>query len=157
MSAVVEPGYPGARDATEPIEADRSLGELVSRMTSDVGQLVSTQIELAKVEIKEEVQRAGKGVGMVGGGGLAAWFALLLISIGIAFGLGHAIDSVGWGFAIVGLIYAAVAAVLVLKGKQHIASATPIAEQTVETIKEDVRFTKEHVAEARQHREGSAR
>ena len=41
-----------------------------------------------------------------------------------------------------GLVYAAVAAVLVLKGKQQISSATPIAEQTIETIKEDVEWAR---------------
>ena len=58
-------------------------------MTSDVGQLVSTQIELAKVEIKDEVARAGKGAGMVGGGGLAAFVAVLLLSFAIAYWLGR--------------------------------------------------------------------
>ena len=130
-------------DPTEPVDPDQSLGELVSRMTSDVGKLVSTQIELAKVEIKEEVGRAGKGVGLVGGGGLAGWFALLLVSMGIAFGIGNAMESVGWGFVIVGLVYAAIAALLVLKGKQQITSATPIAEQTIETIKEDVEWARQ--------------
>ena len=130
-------------DPTEPIDPDQSLGELVSRMTSDVGKLVSTQLELAKVEIKEEVSRAGKGVGMVGGGGLAGWFALLLVSMGVAFGIGNAMESVGWGFVLVGLVYAAIAAFLVLKGKQQITSATPIAEQTIESIKEDVEWARQ--------------
>ena len=142
MTALTEPGYP-TPDPAEPIDPDQSLGELVGRMTSDVGKLVSTQLELAKVEIKEEVSRAGKGVGMVGGGGLAGWFALLLVSMGIAFGIGNAMESVGWGFVIVGLVYAAIAAFLVLKGKQQITSATPIAEQTIETIKEDVEWARQ--------------
>ena len=142
MTAITEPGYPPP-DPAEPIEPDQSLGDLVGRMTNDVGKLVSTQIELAKVEIKEEVRRAGKGVGMVGGGGLAGWFALLLVSMGVAFGIGNAMDSVGWGFVLVGLVYAAVAAALVLKGKQHITSATPVAEQTIESIKEDVEWARQ--------------
>ena len=142
MSSVVDPG---ARppDPTQPVDADQPLSELVSRMTTDVGKLVSTQIELAKVEIKDEVARAGKGVGMVGGGGLAAYFALLLVSFAIAYWLADAFDDLGLGFFIVGLVYAAVAAVLVLKGKQQITSATPIAEQTIETIKEDVEWARQ--------------
>ena len=142
MTAITRPGQTPP-DPSEPIDAEQSLGELMGRMTSDVGSLISTQIELAKVEIKEEVSRAGKGAGMVGGGGLAAWFALLLVSMGIAFGIGNAMDSVGWGFVIVGLVYAVIAAVLVLKGRQQISSATPIAEQTKETIKEDVEWARQ--------------
>jgi uncharacterized membrane protein YqjE len=142
VTAITEPGYPPP-DPAEPIDPDQSLSDLVGRMTNDVGKLVSTQIELAKVEIKEEVRRAGKGVGMVGGGGLAGWFALLLVSMGIAFGIGNAMDSVGWGFVLVGLVYAAIAAGLVLKGKQQITSATPVAEQTIESIKEDVEWARQ--------------
>ena len=103
MTAVVDSSSP-TPDPTQPIEADQSLGELMGRMSSDLGALVSTQIELAKVEIKDEVARAGKGVGMLGGGGLAGWFALLLVSMGIAVGIGNAMESVGWGFVLVGLV-----------------------------------------------------
>ena len=142
MTVIVEPGQ-SPHDPSEPIDPEQSLGDLVGRMTSDVGALISTQIELAKVEIKEEVSRAGKGAGMVGGGGLAAWFALLLMSMGIAFGIGNAMESVGWGFVLVGLVYAVIATVLVLKGRQQITSATPIAEQTMETLKEDVEWARQ--------------
>jgi cobalamin biosynthesis protein CobD/CbiB len=80
---------------------------------------------------------------MVGGGGLAAYFALLLFSFAVAYWLADAFDSLAAGFAVVGLVYAAVATVLVLKGKQQITSATPIAEQTIETIKEDVEWARQ--------------
>ena len=142
MSALTEPGA-RPTDPAQPVDPDQSLSELVSRMTTDVGKLVSTQIELAKVEIKDEVKRAGRGVGMVGGGGLAAYFAVLLVSFAIAFWLADAFDSLGTGFFVVGLVYAAGAAVLVFKGKQQISSATPIAEQTIETIKEDVEWARQ--------------
>ena len=111
-------------------------------MTTDVGRLVSTQIELAKVEIKDEVARAGKGAGMVGGGGLAAFVAVLLLSFAIAYWLADAFDDLGSGFLVVGLVYAAVAAFFVLKGKQQISSATPVAQQTIESIKEDVEWAR---------------
>jgi len=141
MSATLEPGR--APDPTEPVEPDQSLSDLVNRMTTDVGRLVSTQLELAKVEIKDEVARAGKGAGMVGGGGLAAFVAVLLLSFAIAYWLADAFDDLGSGFLVVGLVYAAVAALLVLKGKQQISSATPVAQQTIESIKEDVEWARQ--------------
>jgi uncharacterized membrane protein YqjE len=143
MSTLANPGDARPEDPTQPVEPDQSLGDLMSRMTSDVGQLVGTQIELAKVEIKEEVARAGKGAGMVGGGGIAAFLGLLLLSFAVAHWLGDAFDNLGTGFLVVGLVYAAIAAVLVLKGRQKINSATPIAEQTRETIKEDVEWARQ--------------
>jgi len=141
MSATTQPSP--QPDPTQPVEPDESLSDLVSRMTSDVGHLVSTQIELAKVEIKDEVSRAGKGAGMVGGGGLAALIAVVLVSFAVAYWLADAFDDLGSGFLVVGLVYAAVAAVLVVKGKQQIRSVTPVAEQTLETIKEDVEWARQ--------------
>jgi uncharacterized membrane protein YqjE len=129
-------------DPARPIDADQSIGELVSRMTSDLSALVSTQIELAKVEIKEEVGRAGKGAGMVGGGAVAGLMALLLLSFAAAWGLSEVVPE-GVAFLVVGLVYAAVAAVLLLRGRDQIKSATPIVPTTVETLKEDVEWARQ--------------
>ena len=59
----------------------------VSQLTADFSALVTTHVELAKVEIKEEVAKAGKGAGMLGGGALAAVMAVLLLSFAAAWGL----------------------------------------------------------------------
>ena len=142
MSVVTDTGS-GATEPSSPVEPDQSLSDLMGRLTTDVGKLVGTQIELAKVEIKDEVTRAGKGVGMVGGGGLAAYYALLLLSFAVAYWTGDALDNLGAGFFVVALVYVAVAAVLVIKGKERISTATPIAEQTIETIKEDVAWARQ--------------
>jgi uncharacterized membrane protein YqjE len=133
---------PGTRDATEPIAAERSLGELVSQLTTDFGELVSTQLELAKAEIKDEVARAGKGAGMVGGGGIAAHLAVLLLSLAAAWGLSEAMPT-GFAFLIVGLVWAAVAGALVLLGRNQLRSVHPVPEQTKQTIKEDVEWVRQ--------------
>jgi uncharacterized membrane protein YqjE len=128
-------------DPTEPIDPDQSIGELISRMTTDVSALVSTQIELAKVEIKEEVARAGKGAGMLGGAAVAGLMALLLLSFAAAWGLSELVPE-GVAFLIVGLVYVAVAAVLFLQGKEQVKS-TPVVPTTVETLKEDVEWARQ--------------
>lgn len=131
-------------DPTEPIEGDRSIGELLARMTSDVSALVATQIELAKVELKEEVGRAGKGAGMVGGGAVAGLMALLLLSFAAAWGLSELVPE-GVAFLVVGVVYAVVAAVLLQRGKEQITS-TPVVPTTVETLKEDVQWAKQQTS-----------
>jgi len=133
---------PGEPDATEPIEAGKSLGELVSQLSADFSDLVSTQLELAKVEIKEEVSRAGKGAGMITGGGLAAYLALVLLSFAAAWGLSEAMPT-GFAFLIVGLVWAAVAAFLVLTGRNQLRTVHPVPEQTKQSIKEDVEWAKQ--------------
>src|SRR3954468_7326061 len=104
---------------SEPIEADKSLGDLVSQLSSDFGELVSTQLELAKVEIKEEVGRAGKGAGMLTGGGLAAYLAIALLSFAAAWGLAEVMPT-GFAFLVVGLAWTAVAGALFISGRNQL-------------------------------------
>jgi uncharacterized membrane protein YqjE len=136
------PSVAPSADPAQPIEPDRSLGELIGRLSEDFGDLVSTQVELAKVEIKDEVRRAAKGTGLLGGGAIAALLALLLLSMALAWGLAELIDA-GAAFLVVGLVWAVVAAVLALRGRQQLRATTPVIPQTKETLKEDVEWARQ--------------
>lgn len=128
------------RTETDPIEADKSLSELVTRLTSDFSGLVTTHVELAKVEIKEEVVKAGRGAGILGGGAFAAALALLLLSFAAAWGLTEVVPE-GVAFLIVGLVWAVVAVALAVTGKQKLAEAR-LPEQTVQEVKEDAQWVR---------------
>ena len=129
-------------DPTQPLEPDQSLGELLGRLSQDFGELVTTQVDLAKVEIKEEVTRAAKGGGLLGGGAVAAVLALLLLSHALAWGLSEIMDA-GFAFLIVGLLWAVVAAILALQGRNKLQQATPVIPNTKETLKEDVEWARQ--------------
>lgn len=134
--AVTATGSTDAADAA----SEKSLGELVSQLSSDLSDLVSTQLELAKVEIKEEVARAGKGAGLLTGGAVAAHLAVLLLSLAAAWGLSEAMPT-GFAFLIVGLVWAVAAAVLALNGRNQLREVEPVP-QTKDTLKEDVEWVK---------------
>jgi Putative Actinobacterial Holin-X, holin superfamily III len=122
-------------------KAERPLSELVTQMTSDVGTLVRKEIELAKIEIKEDVQRTAKAGGMLGAAGFAGYMAVVLLSFAIAFLLAEVIPT--WlGFLIVAVIWAAVGFVLFQQGRARMKQGTLVPEQTVETVKEDVEWVK---------------
>jgi uncharacterized membrane protein YqjE len=123
---------------------DASLGELFSSLTTDLSQLVRSEMELARVEIREETSKAVKAAGMLGGGALAGYLALILLSFAAAWGLAEVVDA-GWAFLIVGLVVAAVAAVLALTGKKRLQQVHPVPDQTVDTLKEDARWARAQV------------
>lgn len=128
---------------------DRPLGEVAKNLTSDVSLLVRQEIELAKAEMAQKARTAGPGIGMFGGAGIVALcaagaltaFAVLVFSIFLP----------EWAAAlIVGAVLAAVAVALVRQGKKRVADAgKPIPEQTIETVKEDVEWTKTRASSAR--------
>ena len=117
-----------------------SLGELVAGMTADFGTLVRTELELAKAEVREEAKSSGKAAGMLGAAGLAAHFALLFVSLALAWGLTEIMPE-GFAFLLVGILYAVAAAVLASQGKKRMQAVRP-PENTIETVKEDVQWAK---------------
>ena len=127
--------------ATQPKRPERSLGELFAEMTSEVSTLFRQEVQLAKTEAKDEASRAAKGVGMFAGAGVAAWMALLFVSLALAWLLDQAMNT-ALAFLIVGLIWVVAAAVLALVGKSRIKSVEPLPT-TVQTIKEDVEWARQ--------------
>lgn len=120
---------------------DASLGELFSSLTSDLGDLIRSEMELAKVEVKEEAVKAGRAGGMLGGAAAAGYLALILLAFAAAWGLAELVDA-GWAFLIVGVVVGAIAAVLARMGQQKLSEVNPVPEQTVETLKEDARWAR---------------
>ena len=132
---------------------ERPAGELVKDLSTQVSTLVRQELELAKVELTEKGKQAGIGAGMFGGAGVLALCGVGALVATAILALATAVD--GWLAAlIVAAALFVVAGVLALMGKARTKRAVPpMPEQTVETLKEDVRYTKEHVAEARHHQE----
>lgn len=127
--------------AMEPKQAEKSIGELFGEMTTEVSQLMRKEVELAKVEIKEEVGRAGKAGGMLGGGAVAGYFALLFVSLALAWLLDQAMNT-ALAFFIVGALYGIAAAVLITRGRDQMKRVDPVPRQTVETLKEDAEWVR---------------
>jgi uncharacterized membrane protein YqjE len=121
---------------------DRSTAELLKRLSDETTTLVKQELELAKAELQEKGKRAGVGAGMFGGAGLfgVAAFAALTACVIAALDLAMAL----WLAAlIVAVVYAAVAGVLALTGKQKVKEATPpVPEEARESVKEDVEWAK---------------
>lgn len=137
-------GRRAATDVTEPIDSDQSLSQLMSRLSSDFGELVSTQVELAKVELKEEATRAGRSAAMLGAGTFVAYLALLLASFAAAWGLSEAMPT-GFAFLIVAAVYGVVATVLLQEGRRRLTTVRgPV--RTAETVKEDVQWARQQMS-----------
>ena len=73
---------------------------------------------MAKSEIRTQADKAKRAAGAFGGAVLAAYMALVLLSFAAAWGLSEVVPE-GVAFLIVGLIYAAIAAVMYLRGREH--------------------------------------
>jgi uncharacterized membrane protein YqjE len=134
---------PGVQPEHEPAGAggEQSLGDLVSEISSDLSDLVRSEIELAKAEVKQESLKAGKAAGMLAGAGYAAHLTLVLASLTLVFALDNVMD-LAWAALIVTALWAVGAAVLYANGRKRLRAVRPKPEQTVETLKEDARWAR---------------
>jgi uncharacterized membrane protein YqjE len=121
----------------------RSTGELVKDLSSQVSLLARQEIELAKAEMAEKGRRAGLGLGLVAAAGVSALLALGTLTACVVLALDGAMPA--WLAAlIVALAWSVVAAVLASVGKQKMEQAgTPVPEQTVESVKEDIKWLRD--------------
>jgi uncharacterized membrane protein YqjE len=121
---------------------DRPINELLKQLANETTTLVRQELELAKAEMREKAGKAGPGVGMWGAAGAVALLSAGALTAFLILALDGAIAN--WLAAlIVGLVYAAIAAVLYVTGKRRVEEAgSPVPEKTLESVKEDVQWAK---------------
>jgi uncharacterized membrane protein YqjE len=123
--------------------SDRSVGELVQRLSQQTATLVREEMRLAQVELQQKGKRAGMGAGMFGGAGLVALYGVgALVAAAIVL-LGTAVEP--WLAAvIVGVVLLAVAGGLALMGRKQVDQATPPKpERAMASVQRDVEHVKE--------------
>jgi uncharacterized membrane protein YqjE len=137
-----------AVDAGQNESRNNSTGELVKQLSNQLSTLIRRELDLAKAELTEKGKAAGVGAGMFGGAGVVGLLALGALTAAVILLLDKGMDA--WLAAlIVAAVYAAIAGVLALLGRDRVREATPPAEQTIETVKEDVQWAKSQARSAR--------
>jgi len=123
---------------------DRSLGELFADLSRQTSQLIHQEVTLAKTEMTDKATRVGKNVGFVAAGGviLYAGFLALLATIIILLA-----KVMAWWLSalIVGVVVAAIGAILVNMGLQTLKRTELTPHETVDTLKEDKQWMKEQI------------
>jgi uncharacterized membrane protein YqjE len=66
---------------------DQSIGDLVSVAARDISQLVRYELDLAKIELKDDVKRVAIGGAMLAVGGFVACLVLMVLCFAFAYGL----------------------------------------------------------------------
>ena len=133
----------GASLSSDPHDA--TTGELATRLSTQISELVRGELALAKAELAEKGKRAGIGAGLAGAAGVLALYGVgALVATVIAV---LALFLPVWAAAlIVAVVIFIVAGVLGLLGKNQIQRATPpVPENTVASVKRDVATVQERI------------
>jgi uncharacterized membrane protein YqjE len=128
-------------DTSARNEAEKTLGGLVAAASRDLSTLVRDEIELAKVEIRQDMQNGVKGGSLFGAAGFLGVLAVVLLSIAAAYGLVAAGLNRAVAFVIVAVVYLIIAGILALIGRRAVSKVGP-PERTIRTSKETAAFLK---------------
>ena len=125
-----------------PSGPEPTLGALVNQLTTQIPELVRSEIRLAQAEVTEKGKRAGIGIGMFSVAGLLAFFGLATLIATAVLALALVVD--GWLAAlIVAVLLFAVAGIAALMGKNKVDQATPMTpERAVAGVKDDIATVK---------------
>jgi MFS family permease len=118
-------------------------GDLVKQMTEQVSRLIRDELKLAEIEMTRKGARAGRGIGIFGGSGVIALYAVGCLLAAAIAGIATAV-SVWLAALIVGVVLLGVAGIGALAGRSQLKKATPaMPEETVQSVKADVEEIKE--------------
>jgi membrane protein len=111
----------------------------VEQLSEQTSRLARQEVELAKAELQVKGRRAGLGAGMFGSAGVLGLYAIGALLAAAVLALSTAVTA--WVSAlIVGILLAAFAGILVLRGQSRLQAASPLVpERAIDSTKEDVR------------------
>ena len=144
----------------------KPIGELVGQLGSEISTLVRQEMDLAKVTVREEIERAstrmrddlddareemgvkakhaGKAAALAVAGAVAAILALGTLTAFLVLALDGAVDN--WLAAlIIGLVWAAVMAVLLVLARAESRRIGSVAPRALERMKQDARETVDNI------------
>jgi uncharacterized membrane protein YqjE len=122
---------------------EHSTSELIKLVAEQVSVLVRDELKLAELEMARKGRAAGKGMGMLGGGGLVALYGVACLIACVIIALSHVLQA--WLAAlIVGAVLLLIAAIVSAAGRSRLKKATPpTPAEAVGSVKADVEAVRE--------------
>jgi hypothetical protein len=131
--------YRAARDGQ-----DRPIGELFGKLASETGTLVRQEMKLATGELQRKAAYASRQVVVVAAGSLVGLASLLILLLSLVLVLG-AVMKIWLASLIVGLVVAAVAGSMVLKGAKALRTMEPKPTETIRSLQDTKAWVQEQV------------
>jgi uncharacterized membrane protein YqjE len=122
---------------------DRSVSDVLQDIIRNIQDIVRSEVRLAKTEVREEVSKARDASVLIGVGALSGTFSAFFVLFSIVYALSRVVPD--WAAAlIVGVVLAITAGILLSKGAERFKHVHPAPEKTIESLKENVEWAKQH-------------
>jgi len=117
------------------------VAELIGQLGSDLAELVRKEVELARAEVAEKLNSAGKAVVDIAAGGLLLVAALLVLLQALVLALSKLIDPI-WAALLVGVIVAGVGYLLVRGGMKAMSLKALKPDRSARQLQKDAQLMK---------------
>ena len=129
---------------------NESIPSLVGRLGEDVMDLFKSQLELFKVEVKEEVNTYTRGIAMIAIGAVITTVGFALLNVAIAFAVSTLFAQANFsqpasyalGFVATGAFYVLIGGIVVLLMKNRLAKQDLVPQRTVAELRKDKEWLK---------------
>ena len=128
-------GPANAAPASRP-QQDENVVDLISRLTQQGAHLAQEQVSLVQAEMREGISDIKEAVAALLGAAIVGIAALGVLLMGAGFLLGDAIENVGLGILIVGIIAAIIAAILYAGARKKVSAADLKPSRTIRTAED---------------------
>jgi putative superfamily III holin-X len=120
---------------------NRSVGDLLAELSRETSQLVRKEVELATTEMTAKARKAGGHVGVAAAGGALAHAGLLVFLAALVLALSEMGVAPWLSALIISLLTIGVGYLLVNRGLTGLRATSVAPTRTMETLKEDARWT----------------
>ena len=132
------------RSAAPEAAAEPSIAVLLGQLVADAQDLVRKEVELARQEVRIEVDKAKQSAFALGAGGAVAAIGGLLLVLMLVHLLIDVVHMQSWlSYLIVGAVFAVVGVFLLQRGRKRIADLHLVPRETVDSVRKDVEWIKE--------------
>jgi hypothetical protein len=141
LASPTQQGQPWALSADQ----ERSVGDLLAGVTSDLATLFRQEIQLARAETMQTVSHMTQSLVWMVAGGLVAYAGFIGLLIAVMVGLATFMPL--WLSAlIVGAVVIVVGVVLIQSGRSQLQQLSVVPERTIASIQEDAALVKEKMS-----------
>jgi len=125
---------------------EKSLGELFADLAKGSSTLGRQEVALAKAEVTKKAKNVGAHAGKIAIGGALAFAGLIVFLAAVTLILVQVFGMAAWAASLlVALITLGVGGFMAMNGLNAIKEADLTPHETIDTLKEDVQWTKEQV------------
>lgn len=133
-----------APEAQQPTGEETSIARLMGELVADAQHLVRKEVELARQEVRVEVNKAKQGAISLGAGGAVAAVGALLLVLMVVHLLVAVFGIALWiSYLIVGALLAIIGGIMLQVGRSRLNKIDPTPHETIDSVRKDVEWIKE--------------